>query len=100
MSRQEKSSRLRLLENAPHNFGRNKLFRGVAPNLVAYACTQSAELGFDGFVCFDAKTELIEHFKVTLGARQAGSSHRMILEAVAARDLVNRYYSKESDQWL
>lgn len=50
-----------LLESAPHNVGQNKLFRGVAGNLFAFACARSFALTFDGYVAFEAKTELIEH---------------------------------------
>lgn len=88
-----------LIESAPHNVGRNQLFRGVAGNLFAYACMRSFAAGFDGFLAFDAKTELIEHYKVSLGAQQAGSSHRMIFDNPAALDLVERYYTKETDRW-
>ena len=41
-----------LLESAPHNVGQNKLYRGVAGNLFAYACARSFPLGFEGFVGF------------------------------------------------
>lgn len=36
-----------LLDNAPFNLGRNKLYEGVAGNLVAYACKISFQNGFD-----------------------------------------------------
>ncbi len=87
-----------LLESAPHNIGQNKLFRGVPGNLIAYACSQSFQLEFDGFVAFHAKSELIEHYKVTLGAQQVGSSNRMIIDTKAALKLVQQYF-QETDQW-
>lgn len=59
---------MRLLENAPFNIGKNKLYEGVARNLVAYACKLSFQYGFEGFVAFTAKTKLIEHYEHTLGA--------------------------------
>lgn len=55
-----------LLENAPFNLGRNKLYEGVAGNLVAYACKISFQNGFDGYVSFTAKTQLIEHYQKSL----------------------------------
>ncbi|MBW3598088.1 MAG: hypothetical protein KY475_12520 [Planctomycetes bacterium] len=87
-----------LLESAPHNVGQNKLFRGVPGNLFAFACARSFASKFDGYVGFDAKTELIEHYKVTLGAEQVGSSSRMVIAAENSLQLVEQYY-KESDQW-
>ena len=52
-----------LVESAPFNIGRNKIYEGVAGNLVAYACKLSFQYGFDGFVSFTAKTRLIEHYE-------------------------------------
>ena len=37
-----------LLENAPFNLGRAKLYEGIAGNLVAYACKISFQHGFAG----------------------------------------------------
>ena len=54
---------MHLLENAPFNIGQNKLYEGVAGNLVAHACKVSFQQGFDGFVAFTAKSKLIEHTK-------------------------------------
>jgi len=49
---------MNLLESAPFNIGENKLYEGVAGNLVAYACKVSFQHGFDGYVAFTAKTNL------------------------------------------
>ena len=87
-----------LLESAPHNVGQNKLYRGVPGNLFAYACARSFALLFDGFVGFEAKTELIEHYKVSLEAEQIGSSSRMIIATGAALRLVKQYF-QETDRW-
>lgn len=59
---------MNLFESAPFNIGKNKLYEGVAGNLVAYACKVSFQKGFEGFVAFDAKTKLIQHYEKTLGA--------------------------------
>lgn len=69
---------MNLLENAPFNIGNNKLYEGVAGNLVAYACRLSFQYGFEGFVAFTAKTKLIEHYEKTLGAYHFGG-HKMII---------------------
>ncbi len=37
---------MNILENAPYNLGRNKLYEGVAGNLVAYVCKISFQQGF------------------------------------------------------
>ena len=52
-----------LVENAPFNIGKNGIYEGVAGNLFAFACKLSLEMGFEGFVSFIAKTDLIEHYK-------------------------------------
>ena len=82
---------MNLLENAPFNFGKNKIYEGVAGNLVAYACKMSFQKGFDGFVAFTAKTQLIGHYEKTLGAYHF-KNHRMIIDSYAARRLVEKYF--------
>jgi hypothetical protein len=48
-----------LIENAPFNVGQKQIYKGVAGNLFAFACKTSFEHNFDGFIAFDAKTNLI-----------------------------------------
>jgi hypothetical protein len=81
-----------LIEVAPFNYGKNKQYTGVAGNLVAFACMQSFIRGFDGYVAFDAKTQLISHYESTLGAVRLGSQ-RMAIETRAAASLVHQYFS-------
>jgi len=83
---------MHLIENAPHNLGENKKFAGIAANLVAFACKMSFDLGFEGFVAFTAKTELIDHYAKTLGAQSIYSPERMAIFTSAAKNLVNSYY--------
>lgn len=80
-----------LLESAPFNRGNNKLYEGVAGNLVAYACKVSFQHGFDGYVSFTAKTQLIEHYTKALGATLFGGQ-LMIINTVAANRLVDKYF--------
>ncbi len=68
---------LRLIESAPFNLGKKKLYEGVPGNLVAFACKQSWDKGSEGFVAFYSKTKLIEHYTKTLGAIHAGG-HKII----------------------
>jgi hypothetical protein len=86
---------LSLVESISYNKGANKLYEGVAGNLFAYACKVSDEFGFDGFVAFDAKTALINHYQKTLGATIAGGA-RMFIDEIAAYKLIERYFNKKS----
>src|SRR5258708_18811014 len=52
-----------LIEVAPHNLGRGKKYYGVPGNLVAFVCMLSFEMGFEGYVGFEAKTKLIQHYE-------------------------------------
>lgn len=82
---------MNLLESANFNIGRNKIYEGVAGNLVAFACKISFQRGFDGYVAFTAKTKLIDHYERTLGAYHF-KNQRMIIDTQAARILVEKYF--------
>lgn len=82
---------INLLESAPFNIGKGKLYLGVPGNLIAYACKVSFQKGFDGFVAFTAKTELIEHYEKTLGAHHF-MNQRMIIDTNASKKLVEKYF--------
>jgi len=82
-----------LLENAPFNVGKLKVYEGVAGNLVAYACKVSFQKGFEGFVAFTAKSKLIEHYEKTLGAYHF-KNQRMIIMTQASRILVEKYFKQ------
>ena len=82
---------LHLIESAPFNFGKPKLYEGVPGNLVAFACKESKEKGYEGFVSFFAKTKLIGHYEETLGAVHVGG-HRMVIYENAAEKLITRYF--------
>jgi hypothetical protein len=64
---------------------------GVAGNLVAYACKLSFERGYEGVVSFNAKTQLIEHYRQTLGAKLF-AGNRMFIDTPEALTLVTRYF--------
>ena len=80
-----------LLESAPFNIGKSKLYEGVAGNLVAYACKLSFQRGGEGFVSFESKTKLIEHYATTLGAYHFGGP-LMVIDTIAAKKLVDKYF--------
>jgi hypothetical protein len=82
---------MNLLESAPFNVGKHKIYEGVAGNLVAYACKISFQKGYDGYVTFTAKTRLIDHYEKTLGASHF-KNQRMIIETHAAKILVEKYF--------
>jgi len=82
---------MNLLESAPFNLGKNKLYEGVAGNLVAFACKVSFQKGFDGFIAFTAKTNLIKHYEESLGAFHF-KNQRMIIETLASKKLVQKYF--------
>jgi hypothetical protein len=82
---------MNLLESAPFNIGRHKIYEGVAGNLAAYACKISFQRGFDGYVAFTAKTNLIDHYEKTLGAYHF-KNQRMIIETQPAKVLVEKYF--------
>ena len=82
---------MHLLESAPFNMGKKKMYAGVAGNLVAYACKRSFQLGFDGFVSFVAKSALIEHYKESLGAILLGN-RTMVIPSDSALSLIKAYF--------
>lgn len=82
---------MHLVESAPFNLGRNKVYAGVLGNLVAYGCKRSFELGFEGNLAFISKTSLIQHYEATLNAIHYGKG-RMIVNTAAARYLVDKYF--------
>ena len=83
-----------LIENAKHNKGSERLFVGGAANMVALACKKSFDAGYYGFVCFNAKTALKEHYKETLGAKIL-FGNRMAIESSDAFKLIERYYKNK-----
>ncbi len=83
-----------LVENHPQNVGRRKRFSGVAGNLFAHAAKLSFDLGHDGFVSFVAKTELIDHYRRSLGATCIGRGPKMFLNTKAAKKLIQSYFGE------
>lgn len=84
---------MNLLESAPFNIGKQKLYEGVAGNLVAYACKVSFQKGYGGFVAFTAKSRLIKHYEDTLGAYHF-RNQRMIIDTESAKFLVTKYFKR------
>jgi hypothetical protein len=82
---------MHLVENAPFNKGKNKIYTGVAGNLVAFACKLSFQRGHHGNVSFLSKSKLVEHYEKTLGAFHFGG-RIMIIETKTALKLINKYF--------
>jgi hypothetical protein len=82
---------MHLVESAPFNKGKTKVYAGVPGNLVAFACKLSFQRGHEGNVSFVSKTLLIEHYEKTLGAFHFGG-RVMIIETQSALKLINKYF--------
>ncbi|MCL6259549.1 hypothetical protein M3O96_10640 [Aquiflexum sp. TKW24L] len=82
---------MHLVENAPFNKGKSKVYAGVAGNLVAFACRLSFQRGYEGNVSFISKTQLIYHYEKTLGAFHFGG-RVMIIETKSALKLIDKYF--------
>lgn len=83
---------MHLVESAPFNKGKTKIYAGVPGNLVAFACKLSFQRGHEGNVSFISKTQLVQHYIDTLGAIHFGS-RVMIIDSNAALKLINKYFS-------
>ena len=83
---------MHLVESAPFNKGKTKLYSGIPGNLVAFACKLSFQRGHEGNVDFISKSQLIDHYVESLGATHVGG-RLMIIDSTAALKLINRYFS-------
>lgn len=84
---------MHLVESAPFNKGKTKIYAGVPGNLVAFACKLSFQRGHEGNVSFFSKTQLVQHYIDTLGALHFGG-RVMIIDTNAALKLLNKYFPK------
>lgn len=82
---------MHLIESAPFNIGRGKVYYGVPGNLVAHACKLSFQRGGEGYVSFIAKTKLINHYIETLGAVPS-AGHLMVITTNTALKLIDKYF--------
>jgi hypothetical protein len=82
---------MHLIESAKFNKGKQKVYYGVPGNLVAFACNLSQEKGYYGVVSFFAKTKLVDHYKVSLGATVL-FGNQMIIDELNAKKLIERYF--------
>lgn len=85
---------MHLVESAPFNKGKAKVYSGVPGNLVAFACKLSFQRGHEGNVAFFSKSQLVQHYIDTLGAIHI-HGRNMIINTVAALKLLNKYFPNE-----
>ena len=84
---------MHLVESAPFNKGKSKMYAGVPGNLVAFACKLSFQRGHEGNVSFFSKSQLVQHYVDSLGAIHIGG-RIMIIDTTAALKLINKYFVK------
>jgi hypothetical protein len=78
------------IELAPENIGKNRKIDNVAGTLFAYVAKDSLDAGFEGFVVFDSKTILIDHYVEKYGA-QILFGNRLYFDTKASKALINKY---------
>mgnify|MGYP006167334779 FL=1 len=82
---------MHLIESAPFNKGKNKIYVGVVGNLVAFLCKESWDRKYEGFVSFISKNRLIKHYENTLGAIHVGNQ-KMVIFPIEALKLIKKYF--------
>jgi hypothetical protein len=85
-----------LVESNPLNVGSNGTYYGVGAHLFAIAAVYSFKMGYEGYMRFTAKTNLIEHYRQHIFATQIGNSRDMYLDENSAKKLIDIYYKKEA----
>jgi len=83
------------IEAAPENIGKNKKIDNIAGTLFAYVAKDSLDAGFEGFVVFDSKTILINHYVEKYGA-QILYGNRLYFDTKASITLINKYLKGEN----
>lgn len=84
---------MHLVESAPFNKGKSKMYAGVPGNLVAFACRLSFQRGHEGNISFFSKSQLVQHYIDSLGAMHVGG-RIMIIDTIAALKLIDKYFAK------
>ncbi len=79
-----------LIEVSKINRGRDKAYDNVAGVLFGFACRQSFIYGYDGFVVFEPKTALVNHYINSYRARVI-SGHRLYFDTFSAQLLIEKF---------
>lgn len=86
----EKRFELHLLAVSKENRGKEKVYKGIAGSLIAYACRKTVKLyAINGCVSLIPKTELKAHYMKTYGMLDAG--RQLFLEGRSLLNLLNQY---------
>lgn len=96
--KRDKAIYVNIAESAPHNFGKQKEYRGVGGHLFAIAADVSMKKGYGGYFFMDAKNlDLVKHYHEILGAILLGHPHqyRMIVTEENAQTLLEKYTLEE-----
>ena len=92
----DNSVKIELVENNEKNIGSGGEYKGVGGHLFAEAVKESCNLGYNGYVWFVSKTNLIEYYKKELGAELVvAKTGTMRIDESAAAKLYRRYYGAE-----
>jgi len=83
-----------LIESNRFNRGAKKVYLGVPGNLVAFACKLSFDKGYGGYVSFESKSKLKEHYQKTLGAYIL-FGNVMAINTSAANKLIQQYFPEK-----
>ena len=83
-----------LIESNKFNRGDKKIYLGVPGNLVAFACKISFDKGYGGYVSFESKSKLKDHYNKTLGAHFLFGNF-MAIDSKAAVKLIDQYFPKK-----
>ena len=84
------------IELAPENIGKNKKIDNVAGTLFAYVAKDSLDAGFEGFVVFDSKTLLVDHYVTKYGAKVL-FGNRLYFDTSASKALIKKYFKGETN---
>ena len=83
---------IHLVRSAPWNV-QGKRFTGVGAHLFAIVCKESFDSGFEGYVTFYSKSNLMSHYREYLGASVINEKERkLVLDTTASRRLVSTYF--------
>ncbi|KOS05421.1 hypothetical protein AM493_04785 [Flavobacterium akiainvivens] len=86
----EQRCQINLLSVSKENRGKNKIYAGIAGNLIAYACRESIKLyGADACVSLHPKTELKAHYIEQYGMMDAGM--QVFVEGINLFRLLEKY---------
>jgi len=84
---------IRLLEITEENIGSKKKYDKIAGILIAFACKESFQNGFFGFISLVPKTKLIKHYIKNYGFKQFG--RHVAIELKNSELLINKYLHDE-----